>query len=182
MTVQEINQYPSKNDKGEYAMYNNGKFIGYSPMFKVKSVGRELPVHPRMYPQLMTMIDDASKEGVSLTFAKAFVTMSEQIYIRQMFIKKVNRDKVDDMEFILNAPVWEFSPLVGLPGHSNHQDGYAIDFNVTGKPTVYAWLVKNAIRYGFVRTIPSERWHWEIREWKMFFKVAQDHPSWDGLV
>jgi hypothetical protein len=26
---------------------------------------------------------------------------------------------------------------------------------------VYAWLVRNAKDYGFKRTVPSEKWHWE---------------------
>lgn len=183
MTLAEITEHPSKNEAEEYAMYNSGKFIGYSPMVMMTSVGRELPVHPRMVNLLGEMIIAANADGVNLTFAKAFVTMAEQIWIRQLFIKKVNRDKVDDMEFLLNAPVWEFSPLVGLPGHSNHQDGHAIDFNVTGKPDVYKWLVRNANRFMFVRTIESERWHWELRpEYTTFQKVGRDHPTWDGLV
>jgi hypothetical protein len=48
------------------------------------------------------------------------------------------------------------------PGYSNHQSGRAIDINLLGVPReTYAWLTKNAARYGFRRTVPSEPWHWE---------------------
>jgi len=48
------------------------------------------------------------------------------------------------------------------PGFSNHQSGRAIDINLLGVPKeTYAWLKKNAARYGFRRTVPSEPWHWE---------------------
>ena len=52
--------------------------------------------------------------------------------------------------------------LAAKPGYSNHQDGRAIDTN----PEVgnnYAWLAKNGASFGFCRTVPSERWHWEYR-------------------
>lgn len=48
------------------------------------------------------------------------------------------------------------------PGYSNHQTGRAIDINLLGVPKeTFAWLKKNARRYGFRRTVPSEPWHWE---------------------
>ena len=48
------------------------------------------------------------------------------------------------------------------PGYSNHQTGRAIDINLLGVPKeTFAWLKKNAGRYGFRRTVPSEPWHWE---------------------
>ncbi len=48
------------------------------------------------------------------------------------------------------------------PGYSNHQSGRAIDINLLGVPkATYAWLLKNAARYGFRRTVASEPWHWE---------------------
>ena len=61
------------------------------------------------------------------------------------------------------------------PGRSNHQNGIAIDFNVSAQDgRVFEWLVKNAWRYGFIRTVTSERWHWEYwGDW-----TGQDIPEW----
>jgi len=54
--------------------------------------------------------------------------------------------------------------LAAKPGYSNHQGGIAVDINVGGTGTsTYRWLAANARNYGFVRTVPSEPWHWEFR-------------------
>lgn len=48
------------------------------------------------------------------------------------------------------------------PGYSNHQSGRALDINLLGvPPETFAWLTKNATRFGFRRTVPKEPWHWE---------------------
>ncbi|MDR4484357.1 MAG: toxin TcdB middle/N-terminal domain-containing protein [Nitrospirales bacterium] len=67
---------------------------------------------------------------------------------------------------------------VALPGYSNHQSGRAIDLMVGGNeksfefkdnqvryrdnPT-YNWLAENARKFGFVRTVRKEPWHWEYK-------------------
>ncbi|MBZ4420138.1 peptidoglycan-binding protein [Myxococcus sp. RHSTA-1-4] len=54
--------------------------------------------------------------------------------------------------------------LAAKPGYSNHQGGIAVDINVGGTGTAtYRWLANNAKNFGFVRTVPSEPWHWEFR-------------------
>lgn len=50
--------------------------------------------------------------------------------------------------------------LASRPGMSNHQSGHALDLDVRS-PRVRLWLKRNAGRFGFQRTVPSERWHWE---------------------
>lgn len=47
------------------------------------------------------------------------------------------------------------------PGYSNHQMGRAVDIAMW--PGVHEWLVANAKRFGFVATVKSEPWHWELR-------------------
>ncbi|HJP60255.1 MAG TPA: M15 family metallopeptidase, partial [Gemmatimonadaceae bacterium] len=70
--------------------------------------------------------------------------------------------------------------VVGFPGTSNHQNGYALDLFVgarddtrtfaVGKIEIawsdndfYRWLAENAPAMGWRRTVPSEPWHWEYR-------------------
>ncbi len=75
-----------------------------------------------------------------------------------------------------------FSPLVSPPGDSTHGNGKAMDLS-TGtkfptnnvksplKPNVYSWLVKNSWKFGFVRTVKTEEWHFDYRpDW------AKDGP------
>lgn len=51
------------------------------------------------------------------------------------------------------------------PGYSNHQAGRALDIYLDA-PT-YAWLEKNARRFGFRRTVRKEPWHWErVKKWR----------------
>ncbi|HZH16555.1 MAG TPA: peptidoglycan-binding protein [Archangium sp.] len=54
--------------------------------------------------------------------------------------------------------------LAAKPGFSNHQGGIAVDVNVGGTGTsTYKWMANHAKGFGFVRTVPSEPWHWEFR-------------------
>ena len=64
-------------------------------------------------------------------------------------------------------------PLAAKPGSSNHQSGHALDID-TVDLRVRNWLRHNAFRYGFHRTVPSERWHWE--HWGV------SEPSIGGLL
>jgi LAS superfamily LD-carboxypeptidase LdcB len=55
--------------------------------------------------------------------------------------------------------------IAAKPGSSNHQSGVAIDIAVQNSTTsrAYLWLKANAQRFGFIRTVSSEPWHWEYR-------------------
>lgn len=188
----DIAKYPHQNEKGEWATYINGEFDGYAPMLMFQ--GRKVPVF--LKPILEEMVADAAADGVTLTIAKGFVTLQDQIDIRIYFLKEKDKQtRFNDLAWLLSAPVDAFRVLVGYPGSSNHQNikKPAIDFNVTqtdkvgkriGNLPSYKWLVENAFKYGFIRTIESERWHWEYKPWvtDMFDEVSKTHPSWDGLV
>jgi LAS superfamily LD-carboxypeptidase LdcB len=61
---------------------------------------------------------------------------------------------------------------VALAGWSDHEAGDAVDINrapgdnpSTAQPDspIDLWLAANAHRFGFVRTVPSEPWHWAHR-------------------
>jgi len=76
-------------------------------------------------------------------------------------------------------------------GGGGHKIGRAFDMN-TGMANVqvpqpdalsatYKWMMQNCHKFGFVRTVRSERWHWEYLPGKtQFYKVAKDHPTWDN--
>ena len=79
------------------------------------------------------------------------------------------------------------------PGGSSHGKGTAADIPLgfqsskfkTSRPDLltkqYRWLCLNAWKYGFIRTVKSERWHWEYRPGlNMFSIVPRDNPLWDG--
>ena len=93
----------------------------------------------------------------------------------------------------LTVPNKTCKPQTAKPGFSAHGIGLAVDIPLgfrssdypTSRPDLltkqYRWLCLNAWKYGFIRTVKSERWHWEYRPGlNMFSKVGRDNPLWDG--
>ncbi|MFN7465251.1 MAG: M15 family metallopeptidase [Planctomycetota bacterium] len=164
-------------------LWKDGKSIG---MAEYEYIGNAKVL--KIYaPILRSLIADAKKNGVDISIAKGIRTFIEQLDLRKRNV--IDKTKVNDIIYLKTASPKLFNPETGRPGFSNHGPGIAYDFNVTnpkgGTLPSYEWLVKNAFRYNkLVRTVPSERWHWEFRlEAKdMFFKVPKDHFTWDKLV
>jgi hypothetical protein len=93
-----------------------------------------------------------------------------------------------------------FDPPTAPAGYSAHGDGLALDLNTgkikfnkeTGKITsddldrpLYEWIINNSWRYGFIRTEPTEEWHyeyWPIQGGKYpsspYEKVPKTNPKW----
>lgn len=88
----------------------------------------------------------AARAGISLIVNSGFRSMSEQRYLYNCYLtKRCNGGN-----------------LAARPGYSNHQSGVALDISTRSSRT-YNWLKRNARRWGYVRTVPSEPWHWEYR-------------------
>ncbi len=79
------------------------------------------------------------------------------------------------------------------PGSSRHGNGIAIDTN-TGtsypiasysspwNPTIGAWMFKNSWKFGFVRGVKSEEWHFEYRPGNTVFSIVpRGHKTWHGI-
>lgn len=77
---------------------------------------------------------------------------------------------------------------------ASHRTAAAIDWKTHNEATAgwkgarpdkmtkyYRWLSLNAWRFGFIRTVKSERWHWAYNPGMgMFSKVPRNDPLWDG--
>jgi hypothetical protein len=87
------------------------------------------------------MQDAARKKKIGIRVVSGFRTMGKQRELYRLY--KSGR-----------------GALAATPGYSNHQRGTALDLN-TRSPGVYAWLAAHAHEFGFRRTVPSEKWHWE---------------------
>jgi LAS superfamily LD-carboxypeptidase LdcB len=167
----------TKNEKGEYALYDQGTLMGFAP---VKFIGGVRVLAP-MYEKIIALQEEAKKSNITLTLAAGFRTWDEQMHLRMRNVK--DKTKINDLNYLATAPSDHFNPKTGKPGWSNHQDGKAYDFNVTGLPSVYKWLVQNAHTHNFVRTVLTERWHWEYILGKdQFAYVPKADATWDGLV
>ena len=87
---------------------------------------------------------NAKARGVTVRISSGFRTMAQQRYFYNCYkTKRCNNGN-------LAAP----------PGYSNHQSGHALDLNTSARG-VYSYLSSRGRVYGFRRTVPSERWHWE---------------------
>jgi LAS superfamily LD-carboxypeptidase LdcB len=90
----------------------------------------------------------ARTAGVRLTISSAFRTLERQRYFWNCYqTKRCNNGN-----------------LAARPGSSNHGRGVALDLNASSKSSAqYRWLASNGQRFGFIRTVPTEAWHWEHR-------------------
>lgn len=92
----------------------------------------------------LRMRSAARKKGVTLHVVSGFRSMAQQRYLYNCYkTKRCNGGN-------LAAP----------PGYSNHQSGKALDLNTSSRG-VYTFLANRGRAYGFRRTVPSEKWHWE---------------------
>ncbi len=177
---------PEKNEKGEYALYENGKFTRYAPVTTIHGAIILLEMKPKLLP----LIEQSIKDNCPVTVSVGLRTFLKQYVVRKSYV--IDKTKKEDEYYLLNQPSWQyvkgvytpyFYPLAAKPGFSKHQNGTAIDFNLTGKPIQYKWMIENAIKFGFIRTIPSEIWHWEFfeNEKNMYKYVLKEDKSWKIL-
>lgn len=119
------------------------------------------------------MHNAAKAAGVTLTINSAFRSLSRQQYFWNCYVNKNCNG----------------GNLAAKPGTSNHGQGLALDLNTNcgGQGTaraplphppaacksnpVYKWLYDNAPKFGFVRAVQNEPWHWEYRP-------GRKHPAW----
>ena len=100
--------------------------------------------------------DAAAADGVTLYINDGFRTMKKQKYYWNCYqTQECNGGR-----------------MAAFPGTSNHQQGTAWDIGGCKYPDndqakgwgfPYYWLRQNAWKYGFMRTVSSERWHWEYK-------------------
>jgi len=172
----------------------DGKVVGTEPYVIVQ--GKK--VVKKYYEPLMQMIEAAKKDGVLVTLSEAYRVWDEQMFLR----KKGNMDVVENgvvkhkkqpftvPEYETNSSM-NYYPYTGRPGWTIHMRGAAFDFNVGwGRHKVYTWMVQNAAKFGFIRTIQSEVWHWEYLPWTYNNKnkskdtyayIPKTDASWMGI-
>lgn len=78
-------------------------------------------------------------------------------------------EKSGKESFIYYAGSGQFKAPTAPPGVSKHGNGVALDFNTGSRvffskvlnDAVYKWVAFNAHKFGFVRTVSNEEWHFE---------------------
>ena len=111
---------------------------------------------------------------------------------------KWDSPNLNDKTFIMKARSRNFDPLAGQPGGGRgHQAGVCVDIstglgntkkklsNIEKRSPVYFWLANNAHKFGFIRTVKSERWHFAYMGRpcsKPTLRIPFGHWSWDDTL
>ncbi len=98
-------------------------------------------VEVRTARAFLAMQAAAKADGIELGIRSGFRSMEQQMWL---------------------YAAWKagYGNKAARPGHSNHQDGKALDLYLD-TPETFAWLERHARRFGFKRTVRGEPWHWE---------------------
>lgn len=140
------------NIKGVNAAWKSGKFIGSKILVAIVGTGGQLQnISLDTFTPYKTLMQAAKNDNIAISINSGFRTYAKQERLYQGW-------KNGEQGFNLAAK----------PGRSNHQNGIAFDLNTTGfeGTLVYDWLKNNATKYGFIRTVNKEHWHWEYQPQK----------------
>lgn len=109
----------------------------------LKKVARGKYLRSDAAEAFLRMAEAAKDDGITLRVRSAHRTRAQQLRLFKRWLAKKG-------------------PRAARPGTSRHEDGTAVDLRWVNETTrTYRWMVKNARRFGFVKTVRSEPWHWE---------------------
>jgi LAS superfamily LD-carboxypeptidase LdcB len=129
------------------------------------------PVNIKIADAVLDMKAAAKKDGVNLLVTSGFRPgFSPSINTKSQSGVKITAQSQEELYKQNCAGKSKCSPATAGAGKSKHGNGIAVDFNTGSRggaiksplnASVYSWLVKNSWRFGFVRTVASEEWHFE---------------------
>lgn len=137
------------NHKGANAAWDKGNFLKQLTLVQIVGADGSIKYISNDIAEFyLKLVNAADKDGVPLPLKSGFRSYPEQEFLYNGFVH--------------HMPGFN---LAAKPGLSNHEDGFAYDFAIggyEGNPR-YDWLKKNGPKFGFVRTVNKEPWHWEYR-------------------
>lgn len=113
-------------------------------------------VDVKIYDDLVRLIEDAAKDGMTLWIASGYRTVDVQEKLYDVAVDDNVKLGMSNREAKTVA-----SQTIALPGYSEHHTGLAVDFNTVSEDfentPEYAWLQENAENYGFVKRYEAEK-------------------------
>lgn len=131
--------------KGANACWQKGVFLGAKILVNIVGNGGEMEqITLESVAPYFALRDAAAEVNLQLAVESGFRTYQHQNQLYNLYLKGKGN-------------------LAAKPGRSNHQHGQAFDLNTLGfdGTPMYDWLKKNAPKFGFLRTVNKEHWHWE---------------------
>jgi hypothetical protein len=149
---------------GPNAAWEQGQYLSQVSLVNIAGTKGELEqLTTDSHPKYMAMVRDAAgaPDAVHIALNSGFRSYPVQVQLRKLYEQGMGN-------------------LAAKPGYSNHQNGKAVDLNTegsggTGSGTVYDWLKTKSWKYGFIRTVSSEHWHWEYQPDKV---QEGKHTTW----
>ncbi len=135
------------HSKGDNAAWRSGNFIGAKILIAIIGTGGQLQkIAMETFEPYLSLMEAAKKNNLTISITSGFRTFAKQ---ERLY------DGWKNGEAGFNR--------AAKPGRSNHQNGIAFDLNTIGfeGTVLYDWLKDNAPRFGFIRTVNKEHWHWE---------------------
>lgn len=123
----------------------------------------EKKIHTKVLPYLTRMQDAAKDDGIDLWVVSAYRSFTEQSSLKNSYT------------MVYGSGANAFS---ADQGYSEHQLGTTVDFTTKGlnggldgfgQSDAYAWLQKNAYRYGFIISYPANNGYYEFEPWHWRF-------------
>ncbi|HVE56526.1 MAG TPA: M15 family metallopeptidase [Pyrinomonadaceae bacterium] len=133
------------DQKGANACWQKGTYIGTKILVNIVGNGGEMEqITLESVAPYFALRDAAAEVNLQLAIESGFRTYRHQEKLYNLYLKGKGN-------------------LAAKPGRSNHQHGQAFDLNTLGfdGTAMYDWLKKNAPKFGFLRTVNKEHWHWE---------------------
>lgn len=142
-------------------------------------------IHKDVYEPLMALLYAAKADGIKLHIVSAYRSYEHQ---KRIWERKWGNSADDDIQKARQN--LEYS---SFPGTSRHHWGTDVDFNSvspafwqsTEGQKIFAWLQKNAPRYGFCQTYGGNRhagyheepWHWSHMPTANFYYLQIIEPE-----
>jgi len=176
------------------AMETRGDFVAYDYGAKLGKVeikfieGRPSTRRPALgFGPKKNLFPIVTKTHEGIPFAQYFERM--QSHARDAGVELVPTSIFRTMS--QQKELWAADPntaRVARPGKSNHQKGIAIDISSGGGANkAYLWLTYHAVKYGFIRTVKGETWHWEYhpqdaKKQGTFVRIEVTHNQANGFT
>lgn len=127
----------------------------------IKTMKGERQCDSRIIDELLEMISDAKKDGITLAICSPYRDMN---YQEKLFQRKIVRYMRSGMSYL--DAFQKASETVTVPGASEHQIGLALDIVSNtyttldegfGETEAGKWLEENSYRYGFILRYPKDK-------------------------
>lgn len=124
-------------------------------------------VNVKIAPPYLDMKAAAARDGVTLVIGSGFRSPYDTISGKSEAGVSVS---ASSQKALYDLYLSGKGNLAAPPGGSNHGYGIGLDLNTGGKSSgrlinvdreIYTWLVKNSWRYGFIRGVAKEEWHYD---------------------